>query len=559
MMKRTPTAAISAACLFLSTSAFAQNNVDAIPYALRSGWPLGNVPEIQATAFDPVVTAADDEERDRAGLLPLYARFQSIDVQLVNSGDWTVLANGDAVWRVRIASPGADAVELYAQDYLLPEGATLHLYDESGEQIAGPYTAADRQPDGSFSTEMIHADGAVLEYYEPSAVRGSGHFHFDKVGHAYRMVRSLRADPCQVDVNCSEGDGWQEQRDAVVRIRVVIPQGSGWCSGTLVNNTAQDCKPYILSAMHCAIGSTAANFNQYQFRFRFQRSGCGTGTIPGTSGNQVTGCVKRADSNDGGGNSGSDFLLLEMNSPVPASVGGYYAGWNVSTTATQSGKCIHHPAGDEKKISTFTTPATNSGWGVSSSHWRVTWSATANGHGVTEGGSSGSPLFDPNKRIVGTLTGGGSCCTLNGCGTGTSITAPDYYGKMSYHWTNNPNTATQKLKVWLDPLSTNVTTLDGSYSPCGIIGIEERAERPAPTVYPNPAMDRINVVYPAGVLRADRIEVTDISGRLISVLLPEGIGRTVIDASTWSSGSYFLTLVANGERYGTSKVSIAAY
>ena len=96
-----------------------------------------------------------------------------------------------------------------------------------------------------------------------------------------------------------------------------------------------------------------------------------------------------------------------------------------------------------------------------SSHWRLTWVATANGHGVTEGGSSGSPLFNynnGNSRIVGTLTGGSSYCS--------APNSPDIYGKMSYHWDQNTSTGNIKLKTFLDPNNSGVKILDGAYDPC---------------------------------------------------------------------------------------------
>jgi len=85
-----------------------------------------------------------------------------------------------------------------------------------------------------------------------------------------------------------------------------------------------------------------------------------------------------------------------------------------------------------QKISTYTQTLTTGTWsgGMSSAHWLVKWAQTTNGWGVTEGGSSGSPLFDNNKRVIGTLTGGNSDCS-------NQSTATDYYGKFSKHWDAN--------------------------------------------------------------------------------------------------------------------------
>ena len=104
---------------------------------------------------------------------------------------------------------------------------------------------------------------------------------------------------------------------------------------------------------------------------------------------------------------GSDFVLCEVNQPIPEEWQPYYAGWDASGYNGTSGVSIHHPNGDRKKISTFTSPLTSGSWSPwtsTNAHWRVIWSPTETDHGVTEGGSSGSPIFEENHRIIGTLT-----------------------------------------------------------------------------------------------------------------------------------------------------------
>ncbi|NLA24738.1 MAG: PKD domain-containing protein, partial [Bacteroidales bacterium] len=75
--------------------------------------------------------------------------------------------------------------------------------------------------------------------------------------------------------------------------------------------------------------------------------------------------------------------------------------------------------------------------------------------GVTEGGSSGSPLFSNNKLIVGTLTGGSSDCGL------PAQNQSDLYGKFDYHWESNGGADNVRLKPWLDPNNTGATILQG--------------------------------------------------------------------------------------------------
>jgi hypothetical protein len=245
----------------------------------------------------------------------------------------------------------------------------------------------------------------------------------DRIMYNYRSTgfqteeKINESDPCEVNVNCSPvGDPWQDEKRGVARIYVVEGAQVGWCSGSLINNTAQDCKPYFLTALHCGVNATTANMNQWKFYFRYEAVACTNPTAVGTLANYfVNGCLRIADSADGGGNSGSDFLLVRLgnannentviNNLKSANFNAYWNGWNASPTPTTGGASIHHPAGDIKKISTFSGNTISTQWGsATGSHWRVTWTANTNGHGVTEGGSSGSPLFDAaSGNIIGTL------------------------------------------------------------------------------------------------------------------------------------------------------------
>lgn len=545
--------------LVLSTAPlFAQESVGGIPFSQRMHWDTSDLIAVLAAPFDLAAAQADDTVRANEGKLPLYGRFVTTDVDPYNAGYWTELENGDRVWRVRIISPEAWATELFFSEYEMPSGALLHVYDDNGEQVAGGYTTYNEQADGRFSTDMVFGEACIVEYYEPAAVRGEGYFHIDRVLHAYRMVQPDGAKvsgACEVDVNCSEGDNWHEQRDAVVRIRVVIPGGAGYCSGTLVNNTDHDCKGYILTAFHCTEESADADFSSFQFRWKYQRTTCGTGSATGTS---MTGCVRRADSNDGGGNTGSDFALVELTNSIPASCTPFYAGWDATGTGGSAGVSIHHPDTDVKKISTYTTSLLSTSWSgfTNGSHWRVIWAATANGHGVTEGGSSGSPLFNSAKRLIGTLTGGSSCCDVNGCDLAQSgPTFPDYYGKMSYHWENlNPNPSGEELHWWLDP-SSNSFTLDGSYDPC-VVGIAERDGSEVLSLYPNPTKDLFTVTYPQGIEQAERVQLTDLTGRVVLTERPLSIGQCTVDASGLGAGSYVVTLSARGALVGIGRLNV---
>ena len=157
------------------------------------------------------------------------------------------------------------------------------------------------------------------------------------------------------------------------------------------------------------------------------------------------------------GNTGSDFYLVCLNDLVPAAYDPFFLGWDRQNVPSPEGVCIHHPQGDIKKISTYDQSTVSSQWsnnGVQS-HWMVSWTETPDGHGVTESGSSGSPLFNEHGLIVGTLTGGESSCG--------NTEGADFYGKFFYHWTSNGSQTGDQLEPWLDPDHEGALVLGGTY------------------------------------------------------------------------------------------------
>lgn len=521
----------------LTFQANAQVSSGGTPYGLRHALSTAEVPTVRAAAFDAAAVAAEDAQRAAEGKLPAYSRLLDLQAGLEDAGEWRDLPGGDRLWRLRVVSDGALATELYFSDFHMPDNASLYVYSEDGETILGGFTTYNNSDDGSFTTSLIPGNASLLEYYEPAAVAGEGRVRLSAVGHAYRFVEELSraSGACQVDVNCSEGNAWHAQRDAVVRISIVEGGWGFWCTGALVNNLNEDCKPYFLTAQHCYEGNSQSELNQWKFYFNYERSGCGTGASP--SNRTVTGCFKRGASNDGGGDSGSDFLLVEGKTSIPHSYDPYWAGWDATGTGSSSGVSIHHPDGDRKKISTYTTALQSDNWnGPQGTHWRVRWAATANGHGVTEQGSSGSPIFNAAKRVIGTLTGGNtSCSNSNGF---------DWYGKTSYHWQSNPGPAAMRLKNFLDPQGTGVKTMDGSYDPCGqYVAVQEVTGAGKLELRPNPAHDRAWVAVPQQG-RTGSLEIRDMGGRLVRTMPVGGATELQVNTLGLEGGAYVLRLVA---------------
>lgn len=459
--------------LSFSVISFGQNGITVLDKSDK------NVPVLAFAKPDLTQIHLENQERDNKGFMYRFAFTSEVNVTTQNSGMWSTLPNGDKVWRLKVKYPGAQALSFYFSKFYLFGKSEINIYNADGEKLHATYTANDVQETGVQNMSLCLGDNMMIELVEPYGTTASV-LEMESIAYAYRSIsRSENKDfghseDCQVNVNCSEGNSWQDEKKGVARILVYAGGSQGWCSGSLVNNTAQDCKPYFLTAMHCADGTSTSNFAQWRFYFKYEANGCSSPTSQGTlANNYITGCLKIAGSNDVNGNtiSKSDFLLVKLGTAsneatiintLKNTMQAYWNGWDANNVTSNSGVSIHHPAGDIKKISSYSNNLSSTSYsGVNSNtHWQVTWVSTANGHGVTEGGSSGSPIFNGagNSRIKGVLSGGSSYCE--------TPNYPDLYGKISYSWTSAGTTNETRLKPWLDPTNSGVLVLDGSSDPC---------------------------------------------------------------------------------------------
>ena len=452
-------------CLAFISSGFAQHLSGTLPASYTSAMIYSPIGEAVVAPADADFVEQAVTNTDKSGMY-VIAQLKDVDLSTLNSGTWDELEDGTMIWRIRITSPNAKGLALHFDRFNLPVGGRFYVYDEDHSQILGGFSELDNTDDKGYSIGMIVGNTLIAEYIAPALLTPgekkailnteiiAPDIHISQVSYIFRGVTEFEhakdigdSESCEVNVACPEGDDWQLQKRSVVRIYVVEGNSGGWCTGTLINNLSNDGTPYILTANHCGPNATAANFNQWRFYFNLEYTTC-TGTTVQSSSQYRTGCSKIAY---GSINGGSDFFLLQLNQAPDNSWNPIYAGWRRDNTAATTATGIHHPAGDVKKISSSTTISTGSYTGcASSAHWRITdWRQTTTNRGVTEGGSSGSALFDQNGYLVGTLTGGAATC---------SNPHNDYYGKLYYHWDQNGSSSDQQLKPWLDPNNTGSNT-----------------------------------------------------------------------------------------------------
>lgn len=283
-----------------------------------------------------------------------------------------------------------------------------------------------------------------------------------KVIHAYKNVFNTdfpgvtpgfgASAPCHNNINCEVGHNWQDVSNSVAM--VLLANNTRHCSGVLLNNSCQNLTPYFLTAFHCVDvgpGADLGNGNltpneidaaeDWVFRFQYKSPACnGSDAVLFYS---FSGSQFRAAFQD------TDFALFELNSRPNASTGITYSGWTSTTTPASSSVGIHHPNGDVMKISIDENPATSVGWFQPNTHWRVNFN-----DGVVQHGSSGSPLFNQDRLVVGQLHGNQNYSTL--------IPYCDQpigeYGRFDVSWVGDSTNAT-RLSNWLDPLGVGGGTI----------------------------------------------------------------------------------------------------
>jgi PKD repeat protein len=414
-----------------------------IPYSsLVAGLKhTASIPKVTLKNMDIEQLLAEDAVKP----VPLrYAVFEKLTRNMKTDGKPDLVPGLGKIWRLRFNSSQAKSMQLLFDTFIVPEGAKLFIYNENQTILRGAFTSKHMQPDSALVLADFPGGSVIVEYFEPEHAAFGGEVVIGHVSQAYRdILNELSSEDGFININCPEGKNAQLEKHAVCKITFRSEDVSYLCSGALINNARNDGTPYFLTAHHClSKADEAASMMAY---FNYENAGCdGEALLPVSLGGSTL--LFTADS--------SDATLLQLWVTPPGAAQPYYAGWDARDVSTDKVYGIHHPLGLTKKYSydrdsIFANPIEitwSSGSSVSpvGSHWILDYDL-----GVTEGGSSGSPLFNPDRQIIGQLHGGSSNV--------------DIYGRFSYSYAHKP-AGFPALQYYLDPDSTGILTLDG-YTP----------------------------------------------------------------------------------------------
>ena len=458
-------------CVFANANAQLSTNEKPVSFERQSELTViskSSTPIVTTPKLDMAKITKEDEEDDKYDMPLRFGYSHIVNYDLNNSGIWYEFPNGDKLWQLNVVCPGALSVNFCYDKFWIPEGGKFFVYSKDRKHIIGAFTSknnnGDKEKVRGFATELIYGDDVVLEYYQPKETTNDAIISIEYIVHGYRDVRLDEmgygaSDPCMVNVNCSEGQNWQNEKKAVARVLLI----NSFFSGFLIATTSLSGEPFFLTANHCmrSKGRDAIsnqNLDDAVFYWNYETAGCANGIVEPSNYQTTNGATLVANPYENNAVK-LDFALLRLTG-VPVNYTPYYLGWDKSGQSGDSCVCIHHPMGDVKKISTSLSQPAQGNYPDNSHdnlYWDVDWDVTEHGHGVVNPGSSGSPLLNDMHRVIGHMRRS----DMENCNhTGYSL-----FGKLEASWTGNnihADSIHRRLNCWLDSLHSGTqTTIEG--------------------------------------------------------------------------------------------------
>lgn len=463
-----------------------------------------------------------------------------------NSGNWYRTDTAD-VWHMGISIKQARALALFFNAFKLKPGVQLFIYNSNMSQVIGALGIHNNKASGVLTTNYIKGTTMYLQMIVPARLyKRFGQLSVAEVSVMPAVssgeLKSVNTYYCNTDVNCYDNETIRTKRDAVCAIYI---NGRQECTGTLINNTSNNGKPYVLTANHCISDSSTAAHSL--FVFGLESTDCNCENL--NTQHSISGATLLATKRE------VDMSLVELSETPPIEFRPVYLGWDKRSKSLLNGKTIHQPDGMNKSYSAdydplniVTADIQNAVYLAENAHYMVErWDI-----GTTIGGASGAPLFDTAGSIVGFLSGGYADCYDP---TG------DYFARFSMAWDYSAKRSEQ-LKTWLDPSNTGIQVL-GDYNPFNISPFVKYCEsvhvnlsqKNQMKIFPNPVSNTLNITNINTGNTMLLLHIYNVQGQLrLSKKLEVQNGEVSIDVSGLESGVYTIHNQAENSFYKVVKL-----
>ena len=536
----------------ISYLSYSQDENERTPWSWEYNLRSSNTP-IELPPLDLESIIAEDSINDMDKSIPWrYGISRPIVLDFENDGEWTELPNNiGRIWKVAIWSPNAINLSINFNDFKLPEGAMMHLYNDDRTDISKTYTKDQNRENKKLGSWFVSGDIIWIEYYEPENTNNVANIEIGSVIHGYRMgqVHQMIANnerglnesgDCNYDVNCSIGSDFESKKDIVKKTVALLNLGNGYlCSSSLINTTIGDKTPYLLTANHC-LETSDPSFWSVRFNWMSPSPICGTEeeSLDLQTNFTMSGAELIAN------NQLSDFALVKLYNEIPDSWDVAFAGWDNSDELPEMEVGIHHPNGDIMKVCRDDSGAVKEN-ANGTEVWLIGGVSVGIGDGweigTTESGSSGSPLFNEEARLIGQLYAGQAAC--NGTENNKDY---DIYGRFGISW-NAGDTPETRLRDWLDPNNTGQSTTETLQNALSTTEFDDTGTL---DIFPNPANTKISIInnrYPNLEYSFYNILGQKVSAGNMSNTLNE------INVEHLSEGIFFLYLVDGDTNVSSTK------
>lgn len=439
---------LTAYLLMFYTTIIAQINESYTPLSFKYKIEQ-DIPIIRMKSYDTQKLLTEDALNSELKKPYRFGKVFDVDLSVIKEGRLYELSDNQLIYQLSIKSDEAKTIGLVFKQFHIPENSKLFVYSKDKNYLLGAFTSKNNRENSIFPISNVTGNKIIIEYNTTKNDLKNTKLVLGKVISDYRnilkKINLKGADYCEVNINCDVSEDYQKLKHSVCKFTYTEGSSSYFCTGALINNSSFEDIPYFLTANHCISSENSAN--SMVLYFNYEALNCSDVTGPENQTMSGASLVATAPNTYS-----LDFALVELNDMPPKEYKPYFAGWSRIEDAPDSTICIHHPQGDIKKISKDSNKPIKGDFPDynQSTHWQIlNWES-----GTTESGSSGSPLFNPDGRIIGDLTGGEASCDNN---------INDYYQMFHISW-NSYGDSKNQLKYWLNPTGNDPEFING-YDP----------------------------------------------------------------------------------------------